>query len=741
MNLKTTLLLLVCLLTGALFAATPDSLRRELTVHADEPLKRAQLLLELGQFFSKQLERDSAIRYYRESLVLARKLDQKTIQLECLEDLARNILNRRLQLDSVDIHVREGLELAEQLPGRTIAKANLLRIWGEYYRQKGEMEKGIEPLETASDLLKEGLDGKLSEEDRRLYTDRYILVLNARGNILKNLSRCEEAIQVQQRIIELCRQTENHTQEAYATFNMGSCYFIQGDYPRALEYYLKSPEIMRDSVKKAGMSAGVNLGVGGIYAEMGQIDSARVYYKKALKNARDIQRARTEIGTLENLGVLELKAERYDSSIYYFEQGIALARAGDRRALLAASLAQIGAAHLYAGHDGEAARYLNEAYTLSRELDSPTEIAYSEATLAEYHYRKGQFRQAVQLATAALSAAEARQMMDIQRRTTLTLSQAYEGLGNSGKALELYKKHIALRDQLLNEDKVREITQLKMQNQFEQERERQRLEQEKKDALVTAQLQRQNIQRRAMGGGLLAMGALATALFWGYRNKQKSHALLEDKNQLIQESLKEKEVLLKEIHHRVKNNLQVISSLLSLQSRRVEDESIQEAILEGRNRVRSMAMIHQNLYQTEQLSTINVSEYVDHLTQNLFSSYNIEPERIKMETKIQPLELDVDILIPLGLILNELITNALKYAFPDEKTGTIHVGLYREEGPLVLRVTDNGIGMPKQFDFHRARSMGYQLINSFVKKLKGDLKIQSFAGTDVVLSIPQPESI
>ena len=304
-----------------------------------------------------------------------------------------------------------------------------------------------------------------------------------------------------------------------------------------------------------------------------------------------------------------------------------------------------------------------------------------------------------------------------------------------------FRDYVALKDSLFNEDKIQEITQLKMQNQFEQEQERQQLEQEKKDALVAEQMRRQGIQRKAMGGGLLAMGLMAILLFWGYRNKQKSNTLLADKNQIIQQSLQEKEVLLKEIHHRVKNNLQVISSLLSLQSRRVQEESVQEAILEGRNRVQSMAMIHQNLYQTENLTTIDVGEYINHLAQSLFSSYNIEPDRISMDKDIQSLELDVDILIPLGLILNELITNALKYAFPGQREGAIRVSLQQEAAELKLRVMDDGVGLPKDFDPKKTRSMGYQLINSLVGKLKGRLEIKNAEGTDVLLSIPQPQFI
>lgn len=719
-------------------AGRPDSLLQQLDQHAAPTLERARLLLNIGEFYGSNLARDTAIIYYRQALVLSRDLEEEKLELQCHVNLARTLLTQRLQLDSVEMHLDQGLEMADRLSNAEYEKAVLLRVKGEYYRQTGDLEAGYDFMEQSGEILQVALEsGSLTPDEKARYHNRYILVLNGQGNNLKAQGRCEEAIHVQERIIELCEETGNFEQMAYATFNKGSCYFILGNFPLALEFFLKSIRVSDDPVVRKRMEAGVLLGAGAVFGEMGQIDSARVYYKKALALNVSTQRARTRIGTLENLGALEMKAERYDSAVYYFEQSIALAREGARQGMLAASLTQISAAHLNLGDRATAFQYLQEADELTRELDVASDIAYTKATLGEYYQQTGQVQQAILYAEAAMNLGTEHQLPDIIRRATLTLSKAYEAVGQPGKALDYFRQFVAVKDELRNEDKVREITQLKLQNEFDQQQERQRLEQEKKDAVVAEQLQRQQLQRNALGGGLLAMGLIAGLLFWGYRTKQKSNALLADKNEIIEKSLQEKEVLLREIHHRVKNNLQVISSLLSLQSRRVKDESVQEAILEGRNRVKSMAMIHQNLYQTDNLTTIDVSDYIEKLTQNLFASYNIEPDRIVMDTDIEPLQLDVDVLIPLGLILNELITNSLKYAFPESREGKIEVSLQREADQLKLRVTDNGVGMPEGFDPMRTSSMGYQLISSFVRKLKGVLELQRRVGTEVLLSIPQ----
>lgn len=151
---------------------------------------------------------------------------------------------------------------------------------------------------------------------------------------------------------------------------------------------------------------------------------------------------------------------------------------------------------------------------------------------------------------------------------------------------------------------------------------------------------------------------------------------------------------MKEIHHRVKNNLQIISSLLDLQSLTIQDAQASEAVKESRNRVHSMALIHQNLYNEGNIKGIQIENYINHLAENLFQSYNIQPGKVKLKTDIEQIDLDVDTVIPIGLILNELLSNSLKYAFTNKEAGIILVKLKQLNGSLLLEVKDNGAGFP-----------------------------------------------
>lgn len=199
-------------------------------------------------------------------------------------------------------------------------------------------------------------------------------------------------------------------------------------------------------------------------------------------------------------------------------------------------------------------------------------------------------------------------------------------------------------------------------------------------------------------------------------------------------SLKEKEVLLKEIHHRVKNNMQIISSLLRLQSWHVKNKKMQEMYKASQNRIRSMALIHEKLYQSEDLARIDFSDYVRSLTRNLFSVYRVGMEDIDIKLDLDELHLDVNTAIPLGLIVNELVSNSLKHAFPEEragrKEGKICLSLSSNgKGEVRLIVSDNGVGLPKDFDFRQTESLGLQLVNDLVEQLDGSLQVQRKRGT------------
>jgi PAS domain S-box-containing protein len=198
----------------------------------------------------------------------------------------------------------------------------------------------------------------------------------------------------------------------------------------------------------------------------------------------------------------------------------------------------------------------------------------------------------------------------------------------------------------------------------------------------------------------------------------------------LRASLEEKEILLREIHHRVKNNLQVIASLLTLQSDSVEDESVREMFDEACNRVRSIGEIHELLYRSPDLASIDFSAYLKRLAENLQAFYDIGADRIRIEITAHH-NVPLAEAIPCGLIVNELLTNSLKHAFPDGRSGTIHVSLTCENGGCVLQVGDDGVGMAPDLDVGEINSLGLKLVSVLASQLKGKLRFEKTGGTRI----------
>ncbi|MGC9516782.1 MAG: PAS domain S-box protein [Methanomicrobiales archaeon] len=198
----------------------------------------------------------------------------------------------------------------------------------------------------------------------------------------------------------------------------------------------------------------------------------------------------------------------------------------------------------------------------------------------------------------------------------------------------------------------------------------------------------------------------------------------------IKKSLAEKEMLLKEIHHRVKNNLMVISSLLSLQSRYIKDKAALDIFRESQNRAKSMALIHERLYRSTDLKRIDFGEYIRSLTTELYHTYVPDPSLIKLNVNVEDLMLDINTAIPLGLIVNELVSNSMKHAFPKGKAGEITIELYSKHSEYTLSVSDNGIGFPEDLDYKNTSSLGLQLVNSLTDQIGGTIELDRVQGTN-----------
>lgn len=220
-------------------------------------------------------------------------------------------------------------------------------------------------------------------------------------------------------------------------------------------------------------------------------------------------------------------------------------------------------------------------------------------------------------------------------------------------------------------------------------------------------------------------------------------ALREERDRLAH-SLGEKEVLVKEVHHRVKNNLQVIASLLRLHADMLEDASAAAELRESQHRVEAMAMIHEQLYESEDLREVDLARHAQLILSNLFTAYGVEPDQIQgtVEANGQALVMGVDRAIPAGLILNELVSNALKHAFPEGRRGAVRIALQRTAeddggGRILVTISDDGVGLPQGLDIGKSKSLGLKIVDILTRQLKGSVEMASSAGATFRISFPE----
>lgn len=498
----------------------------------------------------------------------------------------------------------------------------------------------------------------------------------------------EAAIAAFTKALRLFEQSGNIFYQGRTLNNIASAYRLR-EKPKETEiFYLKALQLFKQ-VKQEDWIANVAFNLGIVQIDLKELDSAEIHIKTAYQYFSKTSNETFIVRCLNELGNIRLLQKNYTEALGFFSQAYGLLKETDDHIMLGAVASGMGETYLAMKQYSAAEKYLLNSYALFRKME---QLDYTKQVLA-------------------------------------SLTQLYEAKGDFRLAYQYQHELIRIKDSLFNQEKDQRM--LETIKKYELDI---------KEAQLKAQdavIQQKKIEQILYVTGLLLLTGLVMVLLFYYRQKQASNRALAEKNEIIGKALQEKEVLLKEIHHRVKNNLQVISSLLNLQSKNIIDENALAAIRDGRDRVKSMALIHQNLYRDDDLTSVDVRDYIDKLTQSLFHSYNINKERVNLTTHIDELQLDVDVVVPLGLILNELISNALKYAFEQvEYGGLLRVSLTREFDQLVLQVQDNGKGLPESLNMDKPASMGYQLIKSLTQKLKATISIEGNNGTLAKMIIP-----
>ncbi len=521
-------------------------------------------------------------------------------------------------------------------------------------------------------------------------------------------------------------------------------YRNKGELNKALLYGLKALESMEATHDSASARTFYHR-LATIYRELGQPEKSVEWYRKVLRG--QTYSGPNNLYMFRDAGFFArelIKLKKGDEALQFTLSNEARTEPIGVYAE-ASLLSSLAYCYHALGQDEMAEKYYLKLIKLTDHLEQDNEITTDvHYELGQYFMDKQQYEKASVNLNKALNAFAGINSLSVTKDIYLMLYKSDSAMGNYLSAIRHLMKHKILNDSIFNETKSRQIEELQVQ--YETAKKQKDIESlNNQNELQQIRVAEANKAKNITLAAVVLLLVIIGLMFNRYLIKQRSNRKLEvnqrelDQKNIFLETLnaeqdkllKEKEWLIREVHHRVKNNLQMVTSLLNTQTNYLQDEAAILAVKDSLRRMQVMSLIHKKLYQDENISSIGMPDYINELVRYLHESFNTG-NRIVFEQTIEPLDLDVSQAIPLGLIINESIVNAIKYAFPDEQAGKVSISL-QHDGPdhLLLSISDNGIGLPAGLDIVKHNSLGLDLVQGLAKQLNGSLHIENNKGVHI----------
>jgi two-component sensor histidine kinase len=544
----------------------------------------------------------------------------------------------------------------------------------------------------------EQLSKKPGKYDKAKLWEGYAGSYGNLGNWFYYQAQLDSAIFYHEKAIGISEKSGKEKVKANSLGTLSFIYLDQSKFDKAMEMQLEVLHSFERQGDKDGISRAYQ-GIAEINCEyLDKCKLALDYYYKSLKIKREIGSDRGLAYVMRKLGNTHETISNLDSAEYYFKETVRLAeKLGDKRLMVDGYSALAALWTRMNKPDSQLIRINLKVIALGKETKYQEGQYGSYYNIGEVYRKKGDYRKAAEYYDQAAVLGDVSGDYDFLSKLNFARYTIYkEHLQDAPKALAALEAYLVSHDSVTNAAKFKAVEDISTQ-----------YETAKKEVIIAE-------QKEAIHQGRirfwLIVGILGLALVGG--------GLLFRLTRQLRKRNEEKEYLIKEIHHRVKNNLQVLSSLLHLQSRHIKDDAALDAVREGQNRVEAMGLIHQKLYMGDRLAAVEMKDYLKNLGDTLLDSFGLD-DRVNISYQLEPLHLDVDTAIPLGLIINELVTNSLKYAFPDGRKGMIEISLWKEAGQLCLKVADDGVGKAGAPQLKGSTSFGTNLVEILSKKLKG----------------------
>ncbi len=545
--------------------------------------------------------------------------------------------------------------------------------------------------------------------------------LNSMGALYSRKAFPDSSIYYYKKALNLYHQLKDTVNATSLEINLSIIYKEIGQYEKALEAGFDAMTRLEQRKHDIPLTVCYNT-VGSIYVKLKDYTNALAYFSKELQVSDEIKYSEGLGQSYTNKGEIFIRLRKYDSALYNLKQAEKIKRQQQDQNALGSTLNLIGEIYLDLHQWVLADNYFNEAFVIKTASGERTNQVVILRNKAKLQIALLNYKAASQLLSQAEILARETGVLDYIRQILEQKLILYKALKDNTKAYTVAEELMLIKDSLLNKDKAESL--IALQTRYETDKKEQHIKLLEQDKLVQqAEIKSKQSWIATLIITIVFVIVIALLLFMGYRISQRNRHKVE--------------MLLKELHHRVKNNLQILSSILSLQSLHLTDADAIQAIKSSESRVNTMALIHKKLYKDESNRTIDIHEYITELSSFLLHSYGYNSQTLQLNITGEGIHIDVDKAIPIGLILNELISNALKYAYPEQANPRldIHFQLLPST-ELKIELRDNGKGMATSETDDGTGSFGLKMVNTLIKELKGKITVAVQPGTAYTLQLP-----
>lgn len=570
---------------------------------------------------------------------------------------------------------------------------------------------------------------------------------NILGIVFELRGQLDSALVAYNKSLECGLQGGGDRSVARAHLNLGMVYRTQGNYLKSLEHLHQAEEVCLCREYHHYLP-NLYLTIGGVYQLLGEQELACENLHAAKRWAIRCQKPRTEAASMEGLGDNALAAGDTVEALCWYESSLEMARQAKIPGQVGQSSAKAAMMMLGLGRDEDAAHAAALAVQMAQSDHDTVNLSLAEYAAGEVDLATGHFASALRHCQAAYTHARRSRQTSTMMDICHCLWRSAELAGEDKLALRHFKEYEYLRDSLYSKESSLAIARLEARLDFQRQQTADSLhdaavehvrETAHRAEMAEEQQRSERILWITVASILLALAAIGAMTVFSRQNRRLrlQNDTIQLQNGLIEKSLVEKDVLLQEVHHRVKNNLQVMTSLLEMQAAQIVDVAAKEAILASKGRVQAMTLIHQKLHQQDDLAQLSFSEYLQQLVDGLREIYP-QGHRVEVGYFLEDCQFAIDVAVPLGLIVNELITNAFKYAFVGRDHGRLRLSLRKfGRNRYQMEVEDDGPGMPPDVDWERGGTLGLQLVGGLSRQLKGHIAVErseEWGGTKVIVT-------